>query len=1277
MATLARVADALEQAHAAGDDVNGQILADEYRRLQALETQKPRVSPNDAGVENIFGDGVIPKAGGYVVRALAQPLYEGLTAANVIAEAPQFIGGELTQLWNSADLYFSDESNKLVNDYNEQAGQQLADAIRAKQAKGEPIPLGWEKALVELADRKGKGISFKQASEWSAQKTQGIVDEYMTTGAISDNVSNGLIDTFVSDPEENKKVKDLFQEAKQSIEDSDIIPSANTAMSESILGNALKGFGYVLHRLSGGLTKLGIPEDTSEAIVNLGSLLAGPKFAKGVKGFKDITGYTDLSKQIYGNAPRKALEKVGVEARLEAILKVSDKKHMKDIVDKKRESLQDPNLKPTDRKLTENELKQAEIELRDTQYNFLGGKKETMSWDSNKFEALDKETFDLFNEQHTFSNKKRMVEELTNDNAGLVNFRKWSQIFSRSTNQASKSSGTVMVQRMQNLFGQINGWDKGRKMTTETRNQYNDVVDFIEGSKRNYEIKWTPQMRTLEKNLRELMKEDIALTKYLQEKGKLEAFELDTTFMPRRFQRQEAGAGSNFGADVTGLKFGDAPVVRPKSLSERVYYKLTSKNGFPIFVTRGEARKGKYEGQPTISVNKGREVEGNRIYFQTEPGALNKKAYVDKNGKEHGTGEMSQDGAMALRLTKAAKELNEGRGIEKAGDTFVLDGVTYKVENLSRKELDMNYAKKVVPDHMSSLIDSINEKRQLQRKIEFEEAWFESAFGKKNSKLIKDIAESDTKGPAYDPKNPNKPGSLKPLRFDAKEAGFDRMSNYYFSKRAGDVIGDNFRVYKQKGILGAISDGLVKNMMLNPFPHMHNEVVHYYASLGATKGLKGKQQGIYNVLFSNKDVATKWTKDTQWAHDMVLNRRPLYMRLIGNGMSSMSMNVINTRTWSNLQEINAKKFKQQSGGKNTYKDSMAYAPWLGFSKGYAKVSEFAQYSMWTSRDVMFMQVVKQKADAMLAKQTKAWEKGGKKGEKPVENDALYDMAVKEVETHMPTYRLPETVGPESILGYEITRKLSQLLQNPEIVIFSRYKHGMVSSGLNTLRDISASLDPILSRTGKAGKFVSDKLGYKEIQMHRSLKKQVKDGFESGGALAMAMYMIYPMMDALFQVLFDSDELRWRRAGINHVIEVGGYVFSGEKGMDSLRQVLMTINPALQLSFELMMNVNVYSGKNIVDYNDLLGDGNIEDFGSDLLEKGKQTIPQISNLMRAEDENEEVTLRKWTTGQFDLKTQYGKSLGKKARDMSRQDLKNLDKAKEEGRVEEYLEEYYKR
>ena len=135
---------------------------------------------------------------------------------------------------------------------------------------------------------------------------------------------------------------------------------------------------------------------------------------------------------------------------------------------------------------------------------------------------------------------------------------------------------------------------------------------------------------------------------------------------------------------------------------------------------------------------------------------------------------------------------------------------------------------------------------------------------------------------------------------------------------------------------------------------MHNEVVHYYASLGASKGVKAKLKGFTNVLFKDKETATQWTKDTKWAHDQVLNRSPLYMRLIQKGMSSMSMNVINTRTWSNLQEINAKQFKKETGGKENYKDSKAYInSVLGLSKGYAKVSEFAQYSMWTSSCLLY------------------------------------------------------------------------------------------------------------------------------------------------------------------------------------------------------------------------------------------------------------------------------------------------------------------------------------
>ena len=71
MASLAQVGSALEKAHAANDAVNGQILADEYRRLQAVGSQEPAKDPNDAGIENVFGESNIGQTAGAVVRVLA------------------------------------------------------------------------------------------------------------------------------------------------------------------------------------------------------------------------------------------------------------------------------------------------------------------------------------------------------------------------------------------------------------------------------------------------------------------------------------------------------------------------------------------------------------------------------------------------------------------------------------------------------------------------------------------------------------------------------------------------------------------------------------------------------------------------------------------------------------------------------------------------------------------------------------------------------------------------------------------------------------------------------------------------------------------------------------------------------------------------------------------------------------------------------------------------------------------------------------------------------
>ena len=335
--------------------------------------------------------------------------------------------------------------------------------------------------------------------------------------------------------------------------------------------------------------------------------------------------------------------------------------------------------------------------------------------------------------------------------------------------------------------------------------------------------------------------------------------------------------------------------------------------------------------------------------------------------------------------------------------------------------------------------------------------------------------------------------------------------------------------------------------------------------------------------------------------------------------------------------------------------------------------------MWTMRDILYMQLVKQKMDSNIRQKAKDWVKGGRQGPRPRrDTEAEMLQATKEVELHMPTYRLPETIGPEGVLGYKITRAIAKVLSNPEVVIFARYKHGMVSSGMNTGKDMLAALDPILSNTGKAGKFVKEKIGYDNIKLGRSNRKQVADGVNSGLSLATAMYMLYPIMDGLYQTLFDGDELKLRRAGILHVAETVYKVGTEESQLHNLRQVLLTINPTLQLAYELMMNQTIYNDQAIYDLNDLAGSGNIEDFIADVSIKLRDSIPQASNLVNAYDEGEDLSGDKWLSKQLDAKTKSHRQLMKKQQRAAKEALKDLNKAIADGEQDlvPYLEDYWR-
>ena len=1300
MVNQAEVKEALVSARARGDSETARKIADGYLRMQSQSNSNFKKNSDDAGIENIFGDSNVGKVAGIGARILAQPLYEGLTVANMIAGAPEWAGGHANQLYNSVDYYFDDTLNEAVNTQNTKISTQLADAIHEKVSKGEPIPNGWKDKLTKLVSEKGKGISYESASKLAKLRSESVVEEYLTKGAIADNVTDSVIDSAVPNPKENKVAKQFIADTRKWVEDSDVIPSGNTAMNESIMGTLLKGFGYLIDRGAQGLKTVGVPDDTADSIVNLASLLGGPKFSAFHKGVKQKLGYDAAVNYTYGKGIPDMVGKLNKKSgdALRGLLAKTDKQKMEYEIDTRQKFVDNLDNSATERASVQLELDTLNIAKNSAEYNPLGGVRQFKTWDSKNFKDVDLDTYNLVDNLRTNREKQNMIKELTDDKQGLINLRKWALWAGRSGDQAGRTAGTNIIQRMQNTFGEQNQFGKNRKLNEESIKQYNEVIDMIE-TKGPSNVKLNPAQKELYKTMNALMKEDRALTKELQEKGLLDKFDIEDSFVPRRFQMEPDNIRMNMFGDKYKIKFGDAPIRQKAPLADRVYFKLTSAGKDPIFITRGKKivkgqKKGeKGKGDPLVAINKRVEKDGEVFKFQTEPG----KMWLNrKTGKE----EMTPDGALAAKISTAANKLNDGRGLLGTKDTVVVEGVTYKVENISRKEMADNYAKDVVPDHLSSLVDSVNQKRQAMRKQMFSEAYLASAFGKENSRLLDAVDAGQGKRGAYDPANPDKNiaetrserlenkgfktsrDQLEPMKIDLNDAGLPTFNKYAFSKRAGDIISDNFRIYEEKGILGKVSDTLVKNMMLNPIPHMHNELIHYYSTLGFSKANKAFGSGLWNNMFGTKGSKTKWAQDGAWAFKQVMERTPAYIKLIDKGASSMSVNVINSRTWGRIQEQNEKSFWEPQI-KNPGPMGKVYNKIYPFaykaSKGYGGISNYAQYSMWTMRDVLYMQLVKQKMDTNLRAKAKDWVKSGKQGARPKrDTDAEMYQAAKEVELHMPTYRLPETIGPEGVLGYKITRAISKVLSNPEVVIFARYKHGMVSSGMNTGKDMLAALDPILSKTGKPGKFIKDKLGYQDIALGRTKLKQVADGLNSGLSLGTAMYMLYPMMDGLYQALFDGDELKLRRAGILHVAETVYKVGTEESQLHNLRQVLLTINPTLQLAYELMMNQTIYNDQAIYDLNDLAGSGNIEDFIADVSLKLRDSIPQASNLVNAYDEGENISGDKWLAKQLDGKTKSNRQLLKKQQRAANEALKDLNKAIADGEQDlvPYLEDYWR-
>lgn len=511
-----------------------------------------------------------------------------------------------------------------------------------------------------------------------------------------------------------------------------------------------------------------------------------------------------------------------------------------------------------------------------------------------------------------------------------------------------------------------------------------------------------------------------------------------------------------------------------------------------------------------------------------------------------------KNGTSKRYLSKPADELKAG---DKLGKGTIKEATLDEIE----KNTPYKYSRNLTAVSGTRL----TELRDVARVNEFLKNWMESPH-------FKEAAHKITKG-LEAPK-----GFVRPEHLDK----MPQLNDYVFEPRVAEALEDFNRRWEPT-LLTEASNAVIKNMMINPLPHIHNEAVHWYLSRGAS--------GIMNP----KNIAQFGTTLPK-AFMEVYNKGPLYKEIMREGGSIMSANVRNNLLMEKAFEKGLKEIKSDPG-------FLAMAKALGRSPLdlYDGISKASNKAMWSFRDVMYTQLIMEKMN---------------KG-------ASLKEAIRTVERHMPNYRLPTRVG-EKVLGAKLSRVTSKVLQNPNWVVFARYKHGMVSSFLNGMKDL-AMLDPNVKKS-----------------------KQFKDGMDYTIALATLLGVVYPVMDSIFQAITDEDSAKVRRAGVTHLFSAVKDISESKKDAFALFSALITFNPIAQSMAELAFDYELYNRRNIYNIED---DWDIiaTDVGNYVLRR----VPQISEGIRASSEFG-GGWKQWMLKQFDIKTQTADQIDREQEQIER-------------------------
>lgn len=518
----------------------------------------------------------------------------------------------------------------------------------------------------------------------------------------------------------------------------------------------------------------------------------------------------------------------------------------------------------------------------------------------------------------------------------------------------------------------------------------------------------------------------------------------------------------------------------------------------------------------------------------------------------------NNNGTYSLKKWKNGKSVliaNIGTTRLQAGDTYG----RFKVETANTPELELNTPYKYSNNLVLVLGERLTQLRNMDRVNQLQKTLLESpefASRRHKKELNKDI-----------PKNFREPRVNDGASSLPKTP---RLQGYAFDERTAEAIED-YNKPPSDSVIGKATNVIVTNLMIAPFVHIMNENPHWII----TRGISG---------FITPGGISRLTKTMPEAIRIVNERGPEYQKILRENGKLMSANI----------ENNLFLEKSYTLGLNEIKTSLEFrqlAKLMGESPFnlYKRLSQKSQQVMWNYRDILVVQ--------------SALEKKMKYGETLTEG-------VTQTERHLPSYTLPPRVGefrvpyyvPKiggKIIGGAVAEKgsraLSNILQNRNLVVFANYKHGMIGSILNTVKDVMIT-NPNISKT-----------------------RQFKEGIDSALAIGALTYIVYPyVMDGMAKALndlFDTgfDEHKFRRGGALHIFDTIKEVAKGSKDQMALFSTFLTLNPIIQTGIEAVWNTYLYNKKDIASPGDYRTQ--IEDLKNYFI----QRFPMMQSAVQAESE----------------------------------------------------------